>query len=94
MWYLILLVASSNKIRWTGGLFLFKCGLAFKAGRRHLSWNNSGGSTTSEARGRVLTSKGFTGFMNFIIRQRQGLMVCIKISDATTLHTERIRRPP
>jgi hypothetical protein len=28
-------------------LFLFKCGLASKAGRRHLSWNNSGGSATS-----------------------------------------------
>jgi hypothetical protein len=29
-------------------LFLFKCGLASKVGLRHLSWNNSGGSTTSE----------------------------------------------
>jgi hypothetical protein len=27
-------------------LFLFKCGLASKVGLRHLSWNNSGGSTT------------------------------------------------
>jgi hypothetical protein len=27
-------------------LFLFKCGLASKAGLRHLSWNNSGGSAT------------------------------------------------
>jgi hypothetical protein len=27
-------------------LFPFKCGLASKAGLRHLSWNNSGGSTT------------------------------------------------
>jgi hypothetical protein len=26
-------------------LFLFKCGLASKVGLRHLSWNNSGGST-------------------------------------------------
>ena len=25
-------------------LFLFKSGLAFKAGLRHLSWNKSGGS--------------------------------------------------
>jgi hypothetical protein len=44
MWYLILLVASSDYIRGTDGLFLFKCGLAFKAGLRHLSLNNSGGS--------------------------------------------------
>jgi hypothetical protein len=29
-------------------LFLFKCGLASKAGLRHLSWNNSGGSTASD----------------------------------------------
>jgi hypothetical protein len=28
-------------------LFLFKCGLASKAGLRHLSWNNSDGSATS-----------------------------------------------
>jgi hypothetical protein len=27
-------------------LFLFKCGLASRAGLRHLSWNNSGGSAT------------------------------------------------
>jgi hypothetical protein len=27
-------------------LFPFKCGLASKAGLRHLSWNNSGGSAT------------------------------------------------
>jgi hypothetical protein len=45
-WYLILLVASSNWIRGTDVLFLFKCGLAFKVGLRHLSWNNSGGSAT------------------------------------------------
>jgi hypothetical protein len=31
-------------------LFLFKCGLASKAGLRHLSWNNSGGSATSAIR--------------------------------------------
>jgi hypothetical protein len=30
-------------------LFLFKCGLASKAGLRHLSWNTSGGSATEEA---------------------------------------------
>ena len=29
------------------GLFPFKCGLAFKAGLRHLSWNNSGSSATA-----------------------------------------------
>jgi hypothetical protein len=28
-------------------LFLFKCGLAFKAGLRHLSWNNTGGFATA-----------------------------------------------
>ena len=33
-------------IRGTDDLFLFKCGLASKVGLRHLSWNNSGGSTT------------------------------------------------
>jgi hypothetical protein len=31
----------------TDDLFLFKCGLAFKTGLRHLSWNNSGGSATN-----------------------------------------------
>jgi hypothetical protein len=45
-WYLILLVASSDYIRGTDVLFLFKCGLASKAGLRHLSSNNSGGSAT------------------------------------------------
>jgi hypothetical protein len=44
-WYLILLVASSDRIRGTDALFLFNCGLAFKVGLRHLSWNNLGGST-------------------------------------------------
>jgi hypothetical protein len=33
--------------RGTDGLFLFKCGLAFKAGFRHLSWNNLGSSATA-----------------------------------------------
>jgi hypothetical protein len=46
-WYLILLVASSDYIRGTDVLFLFKCGLAFKVRLRHLSWNNSGGSATA-----------------------------------------------
>jgi hypothetical protein len=46
LWYLILLVALSDLIRGTDALFPFKCGLAFKAELRHLSWNNSGGSAT------------------------------------------------
>jgi hypothetical protein len=46
-WYLILLVASSDWIRGTDVLFLFKCGLASKVGLRHLSWNNSVGSATT-----------------------------------------------
>jgi hypothetical protein len=46
MWYLILLVASSDSIRGIDVLFLIKCGLASKAGLRHLSWNNSGSSAT------------------------------------------------
>jgi hypothetical protein len=45
MWYLILLMALSDSIQGTDVLFLFKCGFAFKAGLRHLSWNNSCGST-------------------------------------------------
>jgi hypothetical protein len=49
-WYLILLVASSDWIRGTNVLFLFKCGLVFKVGLRHLSWNNSGGSATIGAK--------------------------------------------
>jgi hypothetical protein len=49
-WYLILLVALSELIRGTDGLFLFKCGLAFKAGLRHLSWNNPDGSATAGIR--------------------------------------------
>jgi hypothetical protein len=46
-WYLILLVASSDLIRGTDVLFPFKCGLASKAGFRHLSWNNLGSSATA-----------------------------------------------
>jgi hypothetical protein len=46
-WYLILLVALLDWIRGTDVLFLFKCGLASKVGLKHLSWNNSGGSTTA-----------------------------------------------
>jgi hypothetical protein len=34
-------------------LFLFKCSLASKAGLRHLSWNNSGGSVTVFSRANV-----------------------------------------
>jgi hypothetical protein len=45
-WYLILSVASSDSIRGIDMLFPFKCGLASKAGLRHLSWNNSGSSST------------------------------------------------
>jgi hypothetical protein len=51
-------------------------------------------SGPSKAKERVLTPKGSVVFMNFIIRQRQGLTVCIKILDATTLHTKKIQRPP
>jgi hypothetical protein len=47
LWYLILSVASSDQIRGIDGLFPFKCGLASKAGLRHLSWNNPGSSTHS-----------------------------------------------
>jgi hypothetical protein len=47
MWHLILLVALWDLIRGTDGLFLFKCGLAPKAGLRHLSLNNSGGFATA-----------------------------------------------
>jgi hypothetical protein len=46
LWYLILSVALSDWIRGIDGLFPFKCGLASKAGLRHLSWNNSGSSAT------------------------------------------------
>jgi hypothetical protein len=42
LWYLI---------RGIDGLFPFKCGLASKAGLRHLSWNNSGSSATGVERG-------------------------------------------
>jgi hypothetical protein len=45
-WYLILLVALSDKIRGTDVLFPFKCCLASKVRLGHLSWNNSGGSAT------------------------------------------------
>jgi hypothetical protein len=47
LWYLILSVASSDWIRGIDGLFPFKCGLASKAGLRHLSRNNSGSSATT-----------------------------------------------
>jgi hypothetical protein len=53
LWYLILSVASSDWIRGIDGLFLFKCGLASKAGLRHLSWNNSGSSATAGIRART-----------------------------------------
>jgi hypothetical protein len=38
-------------------LFLFKCGLASKAGPRHLSWNNSGGSATAGIGARTTTEE-------------------------------------
>jgi hypothetical protein len=38
-------------------LFSFKCGLASEAGLRHLSWNNSGGSTTINAKGENLLAQ-------------------------------------
>jgi hypothetical protein len=56
-WYLILLVALSDQIRGTDVLFLFKCGLASKAGLRHLSWNNSGGSATAGIGARTTTEE-------------------------------------
>jgi hypothetical protein len=46
LWYLILSVAVSDLIRGIDGLFPFKCGLASKAGLRHLTWNNSDSSAT------------------------------------------------
>jgi hypothetical protein len=38
-------------------LFPFKCGLASKAGLRHLSWNNSGGSATAGIGARTTTEE-------------------------------------
>jgi hypothetical protein len=46
-WYSILLVALSDLIRGTDGLFRFKCVVASKAGLGHLSWNNLGGSVAA-----------------------------------------------
>jgi hypothetical protein len=46
MWYLILLVATSDSIRGIDVLFLIKYGLVSKARFRHLSWNNSDNSAT------------------------------------------------
>jgi hypothetical protein len=44
-------------------LFPFKCGLASKAGLRHLSQNNSGGSATLEPlkhpKGAISTIRGY-----------------------------------
>jgi hypothetical protein len=48
-----MLVALSDSIRGTDVLFPFKCGLAFKVGLRHLSWNNSGGCATRRGFGHV-----------------------------------------
>jgi hypothetical protein len=38
-------------------LFPFKCGLASKAGLRHLSWNNSGSSATAGIGARTTTEE-------------------------------------
>jgi hypothetical protein len=57
MWYLILSVASSDSIRGIDVLFPFKCGLASKAGLRHLSWNNSGSSATAGIGDRTTTEQ-------------------------------------
>jgi hypothetical protein len=40
-------------------LFPFKCGLASKAGLRHLSRNNSGGSATAGIGARTTTEESF-----------------------------------
>ena len=50
-------------------------------------------SGLSKAKETVLTPKGSARYMSFITRRRQGLTACTKTLDATTLHTERIRRP-
>jgi hypothetical protein len=63
------------------GLFPFKCGLASKAGLRHLSWNNSGSSATHfasvrhpESNGMVEIANGIimTGIMKLIFNQPRG----------------------
>jgi hypothetical protein len=38
----------------------------------------------------VPTLKDFAGYMNFVIRLMLELMVCIKTSGVTILHTEKI----
>jgi hypothetical protein len=53
-------VALSDEIRGTDGLFLFKCGLASKAGLRHLSWNKSGGSATAGIGANTITEKSIS----------------------------------
>jgi hypothetical protein len=45
--FMLYCICSVPHLRVTDVLFLFKCGLASKAGRRHLSWNNSGSSATA-----------------------------------------------
>jgi hypothetical protein len=51
-------------------LFPFKCGLASKAGLRHLSWNNSGGSTTNICHGISLLQKSYNLLQDYIIHIR------------------------
>jgi hypothetical protein len=50
--YLLYASPSSEYVLFRGidVLFPFKCGLASKAGLRHLSWNNSGSSATMRSR--------------------------------------------
>jgi hypothetical protein len=46
-----------------------------------------------EVRERVIMLKDSAEFINSITRPRREQMVCTRTSDATILHTERIRRP-
>jgi hypothetical protein len=61
-------------------LFPFKCGLASKAGLRHLSWNNSGGSATPVVY-RLQLPKTLSAVHNvFHVSQ---LKKCLRIPDRT-----------
>jgi hypothetical protein len=50
-------------------LFPFKCGLASKAGLRHLSWNNSGSSATRPS------------FLSSITSERRLLRAIVQLSS-------------
>jgi hypothetical protein len=53
-------------------LFPFKCGLASKAGLRHLSWNNSGGSATNaESWSKEQTLKSFLRECSAMIQRKK-----------------------